>query len=762
VEREQILEFGDIRLRKTNDRSLEVLFFLSGKKLYEIASQSGDYPPLGWRRPGFLVGKRLAETGEEERPPAAAHLLQEMGGVWAHPIKGIENLYFSVSTEERTWMLRDSDKFVNHLAYADLYFKLDDIQVVRRDFVVEDVPAFFNLVRIVNRGKHSRNLKLNLTVTVNTIPSWFSGWPRGEDKLFYDNGRVVAYDSLWTNRWGLVFGTIERPESHQFGKYGLLATCTLTYRVDLDAGQEREFPFLYVIEHERGYPQAIQVFDTIIGKSKELLDDKVAYYDGQVFDGVKFGCSDQWFTEAFYLAKANLVMLTAEPSPYLGRYLFAGVPEYVQFFGTDTAYSIPGLMAAGYGELAREALMGLAQFGRQHCGRIPHEVTTNGRIFHPGNTQETPQFAIAAWNYFKWSGDRVFLEDVYPICQEGVLSYVPAHWDLDLDYYPDGNAMVERLGMGSEKLDSICYFCEAIYCLAEMAGVLHRPQEREAHLNLADSLREAINADWWMEDQELYADSLKDDHAPQLDGHWTVAVPMETRLAPWDRAIRSLDKIEKEWVNEWGMVHTRVKEEFVWTLPTGVLATAEFNYGRPEMGIRLTRDISETLKYGTLGSYKELIPEGLSFFQLWSPAMFLKGAVEGVFGLECRADEDRLNIFPRLSKDWTYANIEGLTMGIGADQHKVGIFCEQVNGESVRVVYQAGHGRLRFTLRLAIEGQPKVRSNNRNTFRYEFGEHFGQRVIRTDFELEPRQCARVVHRDGQVILELCEPLAETG
>ena len=752
--REQILEFGNIRLHKTDDRGQDILFFLAGKKLYEIANQSGDYPPLGWRRPGFLVGKRLAETTEEERPVTAAHLLQEMGGIWAHPIKGIENLYFSISTEEKTWLLRDSDKFVNHLAYADLVFERDDIQVIRRDFVVEDIAALFNIIRVVNRGKHSRNLKLNLTVTVNIISSWFSGWVQGEDKLFYDNGRIVAYDTLWNNKWGLVFGTVERPESHQFGSYGALATCALVYRVDLDAGEERVLPFLYVVEHERGYPWAMQIFDTLLGKSDQLLAEKINYYHDKVFEGVTFNCSDSWFTDAYYLAKANLVMLTAEPSPYLGKYLFAGVPEYVQFFGTDTAYSIPGLMCVGYGELAEQALRGLAKFGREHCGRIPHEVTTNGRIFHPGNTQETPQFAIAAWNYFKWSGDRVFLEEVYPICQEGVLSYVPAHWDLDLDYYPDGNAMVERLGMGSEKLDSICYFCKAVYCLADMAGALHRPQEQKAHLELADALKQAINADWWMEQEGLYADSLHEDYRPQLDGHWTVAVPMETGLAPWDRAVRSLARIKKEWVNEWGMVHTRVKEEFVWTLPTGVLATAAFAYGRPQLGIDLTRDIAKTVEYGTLGSFKELIPEGLSFFQLWSPAMFLKGTVEGLFGLEPRADEDHLSIFPRLPEKWEHASVEGLTMGIGADEHKIGVFVERLNGEAVRVAYQAGHGKLRFTLRMAVEGQPRVRPKARNQLTYEFGEHIGQRVLRIDFELEPLQSLHAVNRNGEVTLEV--------
>ena len=36
-----------------------------------------------------------------------------------------------------------------------------------------------------------------------------------------------------------------------------------------------------------------------------------------------------------------------------------------------------------------------------------------------------------------------------------------------------------------------------------------------------------------------------------------------------------LERIEREWVNQWGLAHTRAREELVWTLPTGLLALTE-------------------------------------------------------------------------------------------------------------------------------------------------------------------------------------------
>ena len=170
--------------------------------------------------------------------------------------------------------------------------------------------------------------------------------------------------------------------------------------------------------------------------------------------------------------------------------------------------------------------------------------------------------------------------------------------------------MVERPGMGPEKLDVTCYLYQALLDLAEMAEALGREGEIAKPRELAALLRERFNRDWWLEDEGLFADSLDDQGSPQLAGHWTVAVPMEVGIADPEKGRRALARIEREWVNEWGMVHTRGSDTRVWTLPTGVLAMGEFRYENVAMGLRLLKDICSTLRRGMLGSYSELIPDG--------------------------------------------------------------------------------------------------------------------------------------------------------
>ena len=51
---------------------------------------------------------------------------------------------------------------------------------------------------------------------------------------------------------------------------------------------------------------------------------------------------------------------------------------------------------------------------------VRDEVTTNGGIVNPGNTQETAQFIMAVSTVFDWTGDLAFLREMYPGMKQGL------------------------------------------------------------------------------------------------------------------------------------------------------------------------------------------------------------------------------------------------------------------------------------------------------------------------------------------------------
>jgi hypothetical protein len=664
----QSLRFGPIELDATEGKPAH--YFISGRKLYAIGTTTGMIEPVG-----------------------AEHLIGEMGGVWAHPVKFLDGWFFAAedSTGRNDWL--HCTQFEGHLSDVALHFAHGPLQITRTDFVVDDETALFSLVEVVNNSENAWSGRLDIVVQVNIQPSWFSGWECGGLELMQDRGLVVGYDKLWQGKWGVVFGSSLRPIEIIFSQQERFTRATLRYELTVQSGERVPLEFLVACDHQNGHHGALQLFGTLIGRGHNLLNQKRERYRKDAFEGVILHTPDQSVNDNWALAKANLLMLEADYEPYLPGYYLAGIPEYPQLFGCDNTYTTPGALAAGFASMMRSTLNVLGDYALRGCGRVPHEVTTNGRVFNPGNTQETPQFAIAVWDYVCWTGDLAFLRMMYPICREGVLEYLPSLWGGHEDGYPTGDAMVERHGMGSRKLDSACYLYAAWRALAEMARVLQRPEASEYERRAAEWL-ERFEQDWWMADEGLYADSLHTDYRPQLDGHWTQVVPLQLGITQPSRAEGVLDRVEQEFTNEWGLVHTRKREERVWTLPTGLLILAQLRHGRTKHALQFLDNIALTARYGMLGAFKELIPEGLCFVQLWSAGLYIQCVVEGVLGIQPLAHEHTVRIVPTLPDTWPEATISGLPIG----EHLLNI---TVGKDACRVEHRSGSQPLRvqFTAR---------------------------------------------------------------
>src|SRR5215217_4803323 len=578
---QRTLRFGPHTLLAADPGSEVVPYFLAGRKMYYVGMTTGDLQPIG-----------------------AEHLVGEMGGMWAHPLKVADGMTLLISEPDGTQPMAHAVELIELLSHIEWRYRIGGMEVKRRDFVAEDHAAFFALLTLKNAGARARVGKLHLLVWLKFLGGWFSG------------NSARGGDEFWL-----------------------------------------------AADHERGHDGARHLFSQLAGTGEKLLTDKVNRYHQKVFQGVALEAPDRAVNRAFALAKANLQLLSADYAPNLPPYFLAGVPEYPQLFGCDTEYTVPGATAAGFEETAKSALLALADYGQRACGRIPHEITTNGRVFHPGNTQETPQFAAACWDYFRWTGDLTFLRRVYPLCKEGIDDYMPAIWGPAGSLYPIGDGVVERHGMGARKLDSTCYLFQALRALRDMAETLEYPDDARRYGARLSELGRRFELDWWLEDEQMYADSLHTDGTPQFDGHWTVVLPLQLGMAEPARLRRSLERIEREWVNRWGLVHTREREELVWTLPTGLLALTAFRYDKPDLGLQLLQNIAETASYGTLGAFKELIPIGLCFVQLWSAGLYAQGIIEGLLGLSPLAHLHRLSIAPCLPIGWPRARLSAVSVG---------------------------------------------------------------------------------------------------
>ncbi len=635
--------------------------------------------------PAFLAGRSMYWIGMlngEIQPIGAEHLVGEMGGLWAHPLKVAQGVSFHLHASDGTALPESPAHVTEALSHLRWNYTVGPLAAERRDFIVEDRAVFCSLLSLHNATNTPFSGELRVSAVLTFVGCWFGNLAAGGGVYWLDGNTMRGHDRTYAEQWGIAWGSSDTPTHATFEPHPMGACATMYYRLQLAPGETVVLEHMLAADHQRGHHGAADVLASVQGNGTALLASKEDGYHTVASGGVQITTPDNELNRGMALAKVNLHMLSADYAPGLPPYFLAGVPEYPQLFGCDTEYTVPGALTAGFGAQTRSALLALAAYGERGCGRIPHEITTNGRVFHPGNTQETPQFAQACWDYVRWTGDLTFLREIYPLCREGVSEYVPALWGGHATY-PMGDGVVERHGMGSRKLDSACYMFQAFTAMAEMAAALDNQADTTYYRQQASALAAAFDADWWLEDEQLYADSLHTDGRPQLDGHWTVMLPLQVGLAPAEHARAAFQRIASEYVNEWGLVHTRTEDERVWTLPTGLLALAACDQSDSALAVRMLRNIARTTEHGMLGAFKELIPIGLCFVQLWSAGLYIQGLLEGIAGVSPLAHQHRVIIAPRLPSDWERIDVNELHVG----DHRLQI--ELLRG-SVTIAHLAG------------------------------------------------------------------------
>ena len=326
----------------------------------------------------------------------------------------------------------------------------------------------------------------------------------------------------------------------------------LTYLLELPAHGEATLRCLILGENHAGVSAARQRFGPILSRAASLLQEKQTLYRDRLLGGVRFTCSDPAMNHSFVFAKANVMMSTMDLRPGYPAPFLAGFPIYTWLFGCDSLLSTTGVTSAGFEPEARDTLLCLLHFAALKK-QGAHEVASNGRLLGWDHIQESPRLVLGCWEHFLWSRDFGFLKQAYPICQE-MIAHILATADQDHDGYLEGPALMEQAGMGSERLDSVCYLYAVYEDLDGMAETLGVAAFGNYRLR-ARELKTRFNRDWWNPKENMWACSLRTDHTQTMDHFWAVVFPQRVGIADLDKATSALNRIQNEWVNDqWGFV----------------------------------------------------------------------------------------------------------------------------------------------------------------------------------------------------------------
>jgi glycogen debranching enzyme len=401
----------------------------------------------------------------------------------------------------------------------------------------------------------------------------------------------------------------------------------------------------------------------------------------------------------------------------------AGFPDYPWYFGTDGAYTAYPLLVSGQSDTIKAHLRTIRDVSRivnGSTGKVVHEVVTDGSVYwgandDPGNINETAQFATALEQTWRWTGDNGFRDQMYPFIVDG-MRYItsasgcppqnpPAEGtcDDDNDGWPEGYGMVERSGMGEEKLDNTAYTWQALRALEAMAKSKRAAQTANWADREADAMEANFDAAWWMSSEGLYADSLCNTATENPDPTWTIyctagdnqqlqqkhwinATPMEVLLAPQNRATTALNTLESgNFTGQCGLFHTGsgggptgAGELKCWTLPTSVMAVGEANYGRlgTNQALFYMRSIADELDLEMPGALPEISPspeydpfvdfrERAMFMQAWSSYGIQWPVIHHFLGIRPDVPAGSLSIVPDVPDDWPGLSVKNLQVGGG-------------------------------------------------------------------------------------------------
>jgi hypothetical protein len=510
------------------------------------------------------------------------------------------------------------------------------------------------------------------------------------------------------------------------------AGAMLRWDIDLAAGEEQTL-WLVVAGSHNSRPEAQETLRLVLADPAGLLRAKISART-DLLAQVQLDLPEQQLLDALIWATMNMADLRrtvtnveirdveqgkAYPPPVATLPRLSGIgdgfPDYPSFFGTGSGYIVYPLVASGMWETAMEHLRLLRDVSRAingSTGKVVHEILCDGSVYFGnnaarGDTNETALFATATELLWRWSGDDSFRDEMYDFILDG-MRYITSELDTDGDLWPEGNGIAEREGMGSEHVDVAAGTWQALRALTRLAEGRGDGATEAWAREKANAMSAAFDQAWWVPARSLYADSLCNagdvlseeerrekgwsnvcvEPGQQLQqGIWVTVTPMETSLAPAERAHAALETLETPafshtcglyLVGEGGGPDGKAVKK-CWTVMAGVMALAEANYGRlgAQQALSYLRAIAGLIDLEQPGALPELAPspeydpfvdltERMMFMQAWATYGISWTIVRCLLGVDADIPAGRLAVVPQIPPAWPGLAARRLRMGQGS------------------------------------------------------------------------------------------------
>jgi len=446
--------------------------------------------------------------------------------------------------------------------------------------------------------------------------------------------------------------------------------------------------------------EVFATYERLLASAADLYRERVAWARERGSRATAIETPDARLDRAFAWAAFDLEDQRV-CNPDLGCGLVAGWgpsghgarPGFGWFFGGDAAINSLALDALGRFPLVAEGLRFLARHQRED-GKLPHEISqAAGRLawfsdypYAYYHADTTPFWLLALGRYWRASGDRATLEELWPAARKA--------WGWCRSADTDGNGLVENTagGLGAIEVGEIGKdIHEDVYLAAvSVAGAraMHEMAEAMGDAALAREAaeqerkgRETLDERFWIESAGHHAFGVLKDG--QLNDTLTVwpATAAAFGLLDAERARRTLEQLSAHAITaDWGARMlttasplydpTHYNMGAIWPFVTGFVAWAQYGYGRPWAGRALLDALARMGSDWARGRHPELFSG--AFYrpldeavpqQFFATSMLVTPLVNGLLGWEPDAPNRRARLAPQLPPEWDRAEVRRLWLG---------------------------------------------------------------------------------------------------
>ena len=686
-------------------QNAEYLYVTAGSRLYCIGNQAGGFPEVGFHVPG------------------------EMGGIWQQPIKLLDGFSLKIKNLQTGLQYTSvCDSFIAYSFVTQFHYSVpaENIRITQTQFVPDSLPVLVVEYKIQNTAAQNRNFGLELNTDINLMPVWLgekSGMIDQADTIAsFDKKNTVLYFRDNANSW---FGGIgfesdkvqfkEVKKSHYQGK-GITGVTSL--QCEIPAGKSYIFRF-YISGSMTGTSEIAQNISTTKSRLSQLFENKKQRY-AAIEKTAEIIIPDKDLETAYNWGKYSTDWLVRDV-PGMGQGMSAGLPDYPWFFSNDQASTFMALTGTRDPQLFYKSfamLKRISDKANDSCGRIIHEVSSNGMVYDKGRMEESQLHIIAAWQIFKWTGNLEFLKENYAFAKR-TWKWLQQH-DSNQNGYIEGSGGAEIEGLNDEMLDVQLNTYEFLNILSQMATLFGDKAESSIYAQKAEKLKNQINTDWWVESENRYADFISskgkaleiidDALAKRVQkgrNNWALTKltqlkeeitnntypnkgyvvyynpsglqPMENGVADSARAMQML-KHASFFTNKFGVYITGIdrpddvsidENKFqkdtafsytraVMPAATSGLIQASAHYGMPDTALMYIHKTLNSFSFATPGTTYEIAPDYGMFVQAWNVTGINIPLIQYFFGLQPDAYNKEITIRLQMPTTWSNASLNNL------------------------------------------------------------------------------------------------------